>query len=94
MRARRIRDCAAASGAPVIQAGNAGFDIAEILKAIYPGVADRSQAKIFISREGEAVENYDIQVPPLPPELEVRGVVTWSDGRPAPTARVGYEMFK
>src|SRR5437868_5674226 len=41
MRARRIRDCAATSGTPVIQTGDASFDVAEILKAIYPGVADR-----------------------------------------------------
>jgi hypothetical protein len=58
----------------------------------YPGDADRSQAKIFTFREGEVVENYDIQVPPLPPESEIRGVVTWSDGRLAPTARVGFEV--
>jgi hypothetical protein len=57
----------------------------------YPGVADRSQAKVFTFREGE-VENYDIQVPPLPPESEIRGVVSWSDGRFAPTARIGIEI--
>jgi hypothetical protein len=57
----------------------------------YPGVTDRSQAKVFTFREGE-VENYDIQVPPLPPESEIRGVVTWSDGRFAPTARVELEI--
>src|SRR5437868_8747419 len=51
MRARRIRDCAATSGAPVIQAGNAGFDIAEILKAIYPGVADRPHGLVDLVGE-------------------------------------------
>lgn len=57
----------------------------------YPGVVDRSQAKVFTFREGE-VQNFDIQVTPLPPESEVRGVVTWSDGRFAPTARVEIEI--
>jgi hypothetical protein len=57
----------------------------------YPGVADRSQAKVFTFREGE-VENFDIEVPPLPPESEIRGVVIWSDGRFAPTARVEFEF--
>ena len=58
----------------------------------YPGIADRSQAKIITVRTGEVIENYDIQVPPLPPEAEIRGMVTWSDGRLAPAAHVEIEI--
>lgn len=55
----------------------------------YPGTTDKSQAHIFPIKEGDAVD-LDIKVPPLPPESEIRGQVVWPDGKPAPTAKVGY----
>lgn len=57
----------------------------------YPGVADKSQARVFTIREGDTID-LDIKVPPLPAETEIRGQVVWPNGKPAPTARVGYIM--
>lgn len=58
----------------------------------YPGVADKSQAQVLVITEGQAIDNYDLLVPNLPKEYEVRGVVTWPDGKAAPGAHVGYLM--
>ncbi|HMH43043.1 MAG TPA: carboxypeptidase regulatory-like domain-containing protein, partial [Pyrinomonadaceae bacterium] len=58
----------------------------------YPGVSDKSQAKVFAIGEGQVVDNYDLQVPPMPTEGDVQGIVVWADGRPAAGARVEYEM--
>lgn len=57
----------------------------------YPGTLEKSQARIFTIAEGEAID-LDIKVPPLPPEVEIRGQVVWPDGKPAPNARVGYAV--
>src|SRR2546430_6700954 len=57
-----------------------------------PGVSDKSQGRVFAISEGQLIDNFDLQVPPLPPEDDVQGVVVWADGRPASAARVGYEM--
>jgi hypothetical protein len=57
----------------------------------YPGVSDRSQAEVFTIVEGQRID-FDLQVPPLPAEENIKGVVVWSDGRPAAAARVGYEV--
>jgi hypothetical protein len=58
----------------------------------YPGVSDKSQAKVFTIREGQIVDSYDLQVPPMPAEYDVQGTVVWADGKPARGARVGYEV--
>ncbi|MFS8084052.1 MAG: carboxypeptidase regulatory-like domain-containing protein, partial [Acidobacteriota bacterium] len=55
----------------------------------YPGVSDISQAKVVTISEGQLIQNFDLQMPPLPAEYEVQGSVMWSDGKPAPDARVG-----
>lgn len=59
----------------------------------YPGVSDRAQAKAFTIGEGQAIEDYDLQMPPLPLEHEVSGYVVWANGKPAPEARVGYTVI-
>lgn len=59
----------------------------------YPGTSDKSQARVFIIKEGETID-LDIQVPPLPSEVEIRGQVAWPDGKPATTANVGYIVGK
>jgi len=59
----------------------------------YPGTADKSQAQVFIIKEGETID-LDIKVPPLPSEVEIRGQVVWPDGKPASTANVGYKAPK
>lgn len=59
-------------------------------KMYYPGVSEKSQAKVFTISEGQRIENYDLKVPPLPQEYDVQGTVTWPDGKPAVGARVGY----
>lgn len=56
----------------------------------YPGVSDRAQAKVITVAEGQALANYDLQMPPLPLEYEVTGSVVWPNGKPAAEARVGY----
>jgi len=58
----------------------------------YPGVSDRSQARVFTVREGQILDSFDLQIPPMPAEYNVRGIVVWPDGKPAPGARVGYEV--
>lgn len=58
----------------------------------YPGVSDKSEAKVFAIGEGQVVDNYDLQVPPMPTEGDVQGIVVWADGRPSAGARVEYEM--
>ena len=55
----------------------------------YPGTADRSQARVFTIAEGEQVD-LDIEVPPLPSEIEIRGQVVWPDGKPASAVKVSY----
>ena len=57
----------------------------------YPGVADKSQARVFTIQEGDTID-LDIKVPPLPAESEIRGQVVWPDGKPAVTANVGYML--
>lgn len=57
----------------------------------YPGVSDKAQAKIITVEEGQHLEKYDLEMPPLPLEFEIEGVVQYADGRPAPNARVTYE---
>jgi hypothetical protein len=59
----------------------------------YPGTAEKSQARVFAIEEGETVD-LEIQVPPLPSEVEIRGQVVWPDGKPATTANVGYMVPK
>lgn len=56
----------------------------------YPGVGEKSQATVITLAEGQRFEKYDLQVPPLPLEYDVEGVVFWADGKPASTAGVGY----
>ena len=58
-------------------------------KMFYPGVSEKSQAKVFAISEGQLL-NYDLEVPPLPQEFEVQGKVLWSNGKPAVGARVDY----
>lgn len=55
----------------------------------YPGMADKSQARVFTIQEGETID-LEIKVPPLPAETEIRGQVVWPDGKPASAANVGY----
>jgi hypothetical protein len=55
----------------------------------YPGTPDKSQARVFTIEEGETIK-LDVKVPPLPAEIEIRGQVVWSDGKPAATAKVSY----
>ena len=59
----------------------------------YPGTPDKSQARVFTIKEGETID-LDIKVPPLPSEVEIRGLVVWADGKPATTANVGYMVPK
>lgn len=59
----------------------------------YPGTPDKSQARVFTIKEGETIE-FDIKVPPLPSEVEIRGQVVSPDGKPATTANVGYMVPK
>ena len=56
----------------------------------YPGVSEKSEAKVFTISEGQILNNYDLEVPPLPQEFEVQGKVLWSNGKPAVGAKVGY----
>jgi len=56
----------------------------------FPGVIEKSQATVISLKEGEKIDSYDLEVPPLPSERDVEGLVVWADGRPAPDARVGY----
>lgn len=58
----------------------------------YPGVTDRTQAKIFTISKGQAIGKFNLEMPPLPLEFEVAGSVVWSDGKPATGARVSYLM--
>ena len=60
----------------------------------YPGVIDRSQAKIFSIGRGQVIVDHNLEMPPLPLEFEVAGNVVWSDGKPAVGARVGYLVEK
>jgi hypothetical protein len=55
----------------------------------YPGVSNRSQAKVITMTEGQTI-NFDLEMPSLPLENEVVGSVVWSNGKPAVGARVGY----
>ncbi len=59
----------------------------------YPGVSDRAEAKIITIGEGQAFPDYDLQMPPLPLEFEISGVVVWPNGKPAVGARAGYTVI-
>ncbi len=56
----------------------------------YPGVSARADAKVITIGEGQAMADYDLQMPPLPLEFEVSGLVVWPNGKPASEVRVGY----
>lgn len=56
----------------------------------HPGVTDKSQARVITIGEGQQLEPYDLEVPPLPLEHDVAGVVLWANGQPAKNASVGY----
>ena len=56
----------------------------------YSGVGEKSQAAIITIKEGQRLEKYDLEAPPLPLEYDVEGIVLWANGTPATNARVGY----
>jgi hypothetical protein len=56
----------------------------------YPGVTNKSQARLFTIGDGQQLDPFDLEVPPLPLEHEVVGVVLWANGQPATNASVGY----
>jgi len=58
----------------------------------YPGVSDRTQAKVITVGKGQTIANYDLEMPALPLEHEVAGSVVWSTGKPAVDARVEYML--
>jgi hypothetical protein len=58
----------------------------------YPGVENIDQATIVNIGDGERIEKYDLVLPPPPAEHSVEGVVVWSDGKPAPNARIEYSQ--
>ena len=59
----------------------------------YPGVENIDQAAIISIGEGERIEKYDLVLPSPPAERSVDGVVVWSDGKPAPNARIEYSQI-
>ena len=56
-------------------------------RTYYPGVPYSSDAQAIAIGEGQELQDYDLQLPPQPPERTIEGVVVWPDGRPA--VRVG-----
>ena len=56
----------------------------------HPGVTEKSQARVITIGEGQQLDKYDLEVPPLPLEYDVAGVVVWANGQPATNASVGY----
>ena len=56
----------------------------------YPGVSERSEAKVFTFSEGQRLENFDLVMPPMPAEYTIEGVVVDPQGRAVTGARVGY----
>jgi hypothetical protein len=58
----------------------------------YPGVSDRAQGKVITVGEGQKIDDYNLEMPPLPLEYEVTGSVVWPNGKPAVGARVGYSV--
>ncbi|HSE30412.1 MAG TPA: carboxypeptidase regulatory-like domain-containing protein, partial [Pyrinomonadaceae bacterium] len=56
----------------------------------YPGVSERSEAKVFTISEGQRLENFELVMPPMPAEHTIEGVVVDPQGRAVTGARVGY----
>ncbi len=59
-------------------------------KAYYPGVANRSRAKIISVGLGKLVENIDLKLTDKYIEREISGIVVSKDGRPMPRVNVRY----
>src|SRR3989442_7043794 len=57
-------------------------------KMFYPGVGEKSHAKVFAISEGQLID-YDLEVPPLPHEFDVHGRAVWSNVKSAVGDRVG-----
>lgn len=60
-------------------------------RTFYPGVTERSQARVIEVGLGQKLKDLDIQLPAPLTEGVVSGAVTWLDGRPAAHAEVYLE---
>ena len=61
-------------------------------KTFYPGVKTRSEAALLTLDEGEKLKGYDLTLPPLLRQRELKVTVVWPDGKPAANVMVHYEM--
>ena len=63
-------------------------------RTYYPGVPSKTLAKIITVKEGESVPRLELQMPAPLSQHTVKGVVTWSDGRPAAGASVYLNLIE
>jgi hypothetical protein len=60
-------------------------------RTFHPGTSDPAQAAAIAISEGQALEGYDLQLPPKLDRRTIEGFIVWPDGKPAPDARLCFE---
>lgn len=56
----------------------------------YPGVSEKTNAKVITLADGQRIGDFDLTMPPLPGEVMIEGRVVGADGRPVTGARAQY----
>jgi hypothetical protein len=59
-------------------------------RSFYPGVVIRNRATVVTMSQGAKLEGYDIRIPRKLPTITLRGMVSYSDGKPVARERVSF----
>lgn len=60
-------------------------------KIFYPGVSERERAAVISVAQGQTIDNLDLVIPKLEETITIKGVLRFSDGKPASEHYVQYE---
>jgi len=60
-------------------------------RVFYPGVAERDRAAVISVVQGQTIDNLDLVIPKLEETITIKGVLRFSDGKPASEHYVKFE---
>jgi len=60
-------------------------------KIFYPGVSERERAAVISVAQGQTIDNLDLVIPKLEETIMIKGVLRFSDGKPASEHYVKFE---
>jgi len=63
-------------------------------RIFYPSVSERERAAVISVAQGQAIENLDLVIPKLEETVMIKGVLRYSDGKPAGEQWVKFEVTK